>query len=111
MEENLFSYGTLQLEAVQLTTFGRKLKGFKDALVGYVTTTITIADEGVVETSGQAEHLALVHTGNVTDRVEGMVYQVEHHEFEKVDTYEGSNYKRVIATMASGITTWVYVKA
>ena len=31
----LFSYGTLQLEAVQLATFGRKLAGTADGLPGF----------------------------------------------------------------------------
>jgi hypothetical protein len=33
--EKLFSYGTLQYEAVQLDTFGRTLLGQKDVLLGY----------------------------------------------------------------------------
>ncbi|WP_330997053.1 hypothetical protein [Burkholderia stagnalis] len=33
--ERLFSYGTLQLEQVQLTTFGRKLDGQSDEMPGY----------------------------------------------------------------------------
>lgn len=32
--ERLFSYGTLQLEQVQLTTFGRKLDGQPDDMRG-----------------------------------------------------------------------------
>jgi hypothetical protein len=30
-----FSYGTLQLEAVQMATFGRQLAGTSDALRGF----------------------------------------------------------------------------
>ena len=33
--EFLFSYGTLQLEAVQMATFGRQLAGTRDALGGF----------------------------------------------------------------------------
>lgn len=33
--EKLFSYGTLQQETVQLSTFGRKLQGTADVLIGY----------------------------------------------------------------------------
>jgi hypothetical protein len=33
--EFLFSYGTLQLEAVQMATFGRQLTGTSDALRGF----------------------------------------------------------------------------
>ena len=36
--ELLFSYGTLQLEAVQMATFGRKLTGTRDVLPGFEAT-------------------------------------------------------------------------
>ena len=38
--ENLFSYGTLQSVAVQLATFGRRLAGKADRLIGYRVTLI-----------------------------------------------------------------------
>jgi len=50
--EHLFSYGTLQLEEVQLETFGRKLDGQPDALLGYRLAMITITDEAFVVKSG-----------------------------------------------------------
>jgi hypothetical protein len=40
--ELLFSYGTLQLEAVQMATFGRRLAGTPDVLPGFVTTLLEI---------------------------------------------------------------------
>ena len=40
--EHLFSYGTLQTEAVQLATFGRKLVGEPDTLLGYRQTMIAL---------------------------------------------------------------------
>ena len=39
----LFSYGTLQREDVQLTTFGRRLSGTRDELVGYESS-LVLAD-------------------------------------------------------------------
>lgn len=45
----LFSYGTLQLEQVQLETFGRLLKGEKDVLSGYKITMLEITDPEVLE--------------------------------------------------------------
>lgn len=36
--ELLFAYGTLQLEAVQMSTFGRRLNGTSDALQGFELT-------------------------------------------------------------------------
>jgi len=35
MTEKLFSYGTLQIESVQLDSFDRKLIGQPDVLLGY----------------------------------------------------------------------------
>ena len=46
--ENLFSYGTLQTDAVQLETFGRKLAGSPDVLSGYRLSLIPIHDAAVV---------------------------------------------------------------
>ncbi|WP_345004656.1 hypothetical protein [Snuella lapsa] len=41
----LFSYGTLQLEDVQLQNYNRKLKGFRGTLEGYKLSQIEITDE------------------------------------------------------------------
>ena len=50
--ELAFSYGTLQLEAVQLATFGRKLVGTADALPGFAQSMMKIDDPDVVATRG-----------------------------------------------------------
>jgi len=42
--EILFSYGTLQSEAVQLETFSRRLKGKADRLIGYRVIMLAISD-------------------------------------------------------------------
>lgn len=47
MTERLFSYGTLQLEAVQLAIFGRSLVGAPDVMTGYRLEPLDIDDEGV----------------------------------------------------------------
>ena len=44
MHHFLFSYGTLQLDQVQLENYGRKLKGNKDLLKGYRIEDLEIAD-------------------------------------------------------------------
>jgi hypothetical protein len=49
-----FSYGTLQQENVQLSTFGRVLQGEKDDLLGFEQTVLKIDDPQVVATSGTA---------------------------------------------------------
>ena len=46
--ERLFSYGTLPMEAVQRSTFGRTLVGTPDALPGFAQSTMKIEDPQVV---------------------------------------------------------------
>ena len=47
----LFSYGSLQQEEVQLATFGRKLDGEKDLMIGYEPSLVKIADPEVATRS------------------------------------------------------------
>ena len=107
--ENLFSYGTLQLEDVQLETFGRKLDGKPDALSGYKLVMITITDEDFVIKSGTANHRSLQFTGNSSDVVEGTVLNVSKHELERADAYEPEGYERVRAQLRTGGRAWVFV--
>jgi hypothetical protein len=44
----LFSYGTLQQDEVQLSSFGRLLEGQADAMVGYRQSLIEITDPEVI---------------------------------------------------------------
>ena len=92
--EKLFSYGTLQLEKVQLQTFGRKLIGKKDILRGFVKQVIKIKDQKVIAQSGTEEHPILSYTGNEADQVEGMIFEISRRELEQADEYEVEAYKR-----------------
>lgn len=107
--EKLFSYGTLQYEHVQLATFGRKLHGHRDLLLGYKLSRLQITNPEVISTSGEAIHPVLIHTGNQIDQVEGMVFDISADELQRADTYEVANYKRVQAQLLSGISAWVYI--
>lgn len=108
--QNLFSYGTLQLESVQQSSFGRLLKGTKDTLVGYELEEIHIDDEGVVATSGLAYHPIAFYTGDSSDEIEGIVFEITDDELHQSDKYEVSQYRRVEATLKSGTRAWVYVQ-
>jgi hypothetical protein len=107
--ENLFSYGTLQLEEVQLETFGRKLDGERDALPEYKLVMLTITDQEFVIKSGSANHRSLQFTGNSADVVEGVVFKVTRKELEQADAYEPEGYERVRAQLSSGANAWVFV--
>ena len=107
--ENLFSYGTLQLEEVQFETFGRKLDGERDALHEYKLVMITITDQDFVIKSGNANHRSLQFTGNSADVVEGVVFKVTRNELERADSYEPEGYERVRVQLRSGAKAWVFV--
>src|SRR5262249_48826607 len=97
MIEHLFSYGTLQDQAVQLATFGRKLVGKRDTLSGYRQTKLKI-------------HLNAEFTGRDSDFVVGTSYKVTRKELEQADIYEAAaNYKRVSVQLKSGTRAWLYV--
>ena len=107
--EHLFSYGTLQTEFVQLSTFGRKLDGNADALIGYRLRMIQITDQEFVATSGAEYHRNLEFNGDTTDVVEGTVFAVTEDELKQVDAYEPDGYERVLANLRSGTEAWIYL--
>jgi len=109
--EYLFSYGTLQNEAVQLATFGRRLDGHADLLHGYRLDLLTIRDAGVVATSGTAQHPIACHTGDASHAVPGIVFRLTPQELAQADAYEVDDYRRIAVTLASGIQAWMYVRS
>ena len=105
----LFSYGTLQLPAVQQSTFGRLLTGRADELVGFQQSVFRVEDPAFVAASGKADHAMLRPTGNRADRVAGMVFEISDSELASADAYEPAGYARVVAPLASGGEAWVYI--
>ena len=110
MFELLFSYGTLQQEGVQMTQFGRLLKGHADALPGWRQEMVEITDPDVLAKSGKAYH-PIVIPGRKDDCVPGMVFEITPEELAAADRYEVDDYRRIAAPLKSGVTAWVYVKA
>lgn len=108
-KERLFSYGTLQLESVQLHAFGRKLSGSPDVLPGFEQTVVEIEDPDVVAVSGEARHPIVRFTGRTCDAVQGTVFEVTEQELRNADKYEVASYTRISVTLGSGINAWVYV--
>jgi gamma-glutamylcyclotransferase (GGCT)/AIG2-like uncharacterized protein YtfP len=107
----LFSYGTLQLESVQLESFGRLLDGDEDAMPGYRQQMVEITDPEVLRKSGQKFHPIVVPSDNPADEVSGKVFRVTDAELTAADRYEVSDYKRVAVTLKSGKQAWVYIQA
>lgn len=96
----LFSYGNLQQENVQLSTFGRRLQGQRDELPGFEPSLV------------KAGHANARFNGNEASRVPGMVFEITDAELASADEYEAAFvYKRIAAMLASGRRAWVYVHA
>lgn len=109
MPELLFSYGTLQLEKVQLESFGRILKGEQDSLSGYKLVSLEIKDEKVLAQSQQPFHPMAVPSADENDKVQGVVFEITNDELLKADHYEVSDYVRILVTLDSGKNAWIYV--
>ena len=107
----LFSYGTLQQEAVQMSTFGRLLEGQPDELIGFEQSLLKIEDPEFVATSGKSHHAIVQYNGSEDSRVSGTVFEVSDSELANADQYEPAGYKRISAMLASGKEAWVYADA
>ncbi len=111
MTHLLFSYGTLQLPAVQADVFGGPVAGTPDAVVGFVVAQLTITDPVVVATSGAAVHPILVPapSGSPGAEVTGTVFELTDAQLAAADDYEVDAYVRREFPLRSGRSAWVYV--
>ena len=108
----VFAYGSLQQESVQLSTFGRRLHGRQDALVGFESSRVKIEDPQIVATSGSTHYGNVTFNGRDDSRVSGMVFELTDAELAAADQYERvAAYVRIAVTLASGTQAWVYVDA
>lgn len=106
--EHLFSYGTLQTEEVQLSTFGRLLQGHSDQLMGYKLELVPNQDQTFATPDDNSDLRHVRFTGVPTDIVDGTVFNVSLAELEHADAYEPADYKRSLTRTKSGCNVWVY---
>ena len=96
----IFSYGTLQQEDVQWSTFGRLLEGQPDELPAFERSV------------GGTGHGNVVFNGSEDSRVAGTRFEITDAELVAADQYEERDqYKRIAVTLSSGNQAWVYVDA
>ena len=107
MNENLFSYGTLQKDAVQIKLFGRLLKGAKDILKDYKLASIEIKDETFLAKGEEKFQQTLIPSKD--DLIEGTVFEISEDELILADKYEPDNYQRVKVVLQSGENAWIYL--
>jgi len=108
----LFSYGTLQQESVQRSTFGRLLDGQRDELPRFEPSLVRIEDAQVVAATGKTHHANVTFSGRVDRRVSGTVFEITDAELAAADRYEQlAAYTRIAVKLASGNVAWVYLDA
>jgi hypothetical protein len=101
--ENMFSYGTLQQENVQLESFDRVLDGTLDVLQGYQPEELEITDEFVLKTSQKKSHPIIFSSNSLQDEINGTIFKITSSELLHAD------YKRAEVTLKSGIRCWAYI--
>jgi len=98
----LFSYGTLQQEDVQTSTFGRRLQGQQDELPQF--------EPSQVPAAGGGFHANVTFNGRSDSCVKGTVFEISDADLAAADRFEETAaYIRIAVTLASGRQTWVYV--
>ena len=97
----VFSYGSLQQEAVQLATFGVLLPGVAAEITGF--------ELAHLERGGK--RLAnVVPSGIPGNRVSGTLFDFTAAQLAVADVYERTdNYVRIEVPLAAGGEAWVYV--
>ena len=109
MTDLIFAFGTLRLDKVQTSLFGRTVPGRPDAVVGWKVDTIRVVDPKVIATSGSDLHPGLVFTGRSSDLVSGEILDVTPEELAAADVYESVSFTRISADLRSGGSAWIYV--
>jgi gamma-glutamylcyclotransferase (GGCT)/AIG2-like uncharacterized protein YtfP len=108
----IFSYGSLQEEAVQLSVYGRVLRGEPDELLHCRSERIAVPQWHKAATAGVTHYANVVFVHESDDRVAGTLLELTDAELADSDRYEQeADYARILATLASGRRAWVYVSA
>jgi len=106
----LFSYGTLQNEGVQISTFGRRLVGRADSLPGFDHDEIRIEDPTTARALGRTHHANVKPSKHAGASVAGTQLEVTTDELARADAFEAQfSYRRISVELASGSRAWVYV--
>jgi hypothetical protein len=108
----IFSYGSLQQEAVQVSVYGRRLGGEADELVGWVRELIAVPKAHKAAAAGLTHYANVRIAPGSANRVAGTAFELTDAELLRTDGYEQeAGYVRVVAALASGLVAWVYVSA
>jgi gamma-glutamylcyclotransferase (GGCT)/AIG2-like uncharacterized protein YtfP len=95
---NLFIYGSLQNNEVQMHLFGRLCPKEDATLEDYKMVDFLDNDNQIYPTIEKEKGSSVV----------GKLITLTEEELKKADNYEGGQYKRIEVTLVGGQRTWVY---
>ena len=95
---NLFIYGSLQNNEVQMHLFGRLHPGEEATLEGYKVVDFLDCDNQIYPTIEKEKGSSVV----------GKLIALTEEELSKADNYEGGQFKRIEITLVGGQHAWVY---
>ena len=103
--EQLFSYGTLQSKEIQMQVFNKLLTGTPDQLLGYKLKDLKIEEEFGIE-----DYFVAIPSENLSDSIDGIVYDISELDLAKADQFESNAYQRTKITLKSGTIAWIYIE-
>ncbi|WP_432221197.1 gamma-glutamylcyclotransferase family protein [Flavobacterium sp. TMP13] len=103
--EQLFSYGTLQSEEIQIQVFNKLLTGTADQLLGY-----KLKDLKIEEEFGMEDYFVAIPSENPQDAIKGVLFDISTEDLDKADLFESKSYKRVEIILKSGTTAWIFIE-
>lgn len=93
-----------------MRTYGRRLQGTTDSLVGYTQTSQEIEDPQRAAAHCRTHYANVVVATDPASTVEGTVFEITDEELLATDRYEAlDNYARVETVLKSGTPAWLYV--
>jgi hypothetical protein len=108
----VFTHGSLQEEAVQVSLYGRVLRCEPDELVDCIRTQIEVPAWHKAAAAGVAYYTNVTFLRGSGGRVAGKVLELTEAELVATDRYEkDADYVRVQVDLASGRRAWVFVSA
>jgi gamma-glutamylcyclotransferase (GGCT)/AIG2-like uncharacterized protein YtfP len=101
MLHKIFVYGTLMVLEIRRQFVDRKVSIEKCSLKGFIMSEIKSGDE---------TYPVIVADENATYPIQGEVFEVTDNELNKLDEYEGEEYKRIKIQTDLGHIAWTYIR-
>jgi gamma-glutamylcyclotransferase (GGCT)/AIG2-like uncharacterized protein YtfP len=101
MTQYIFVYGTLRLENIRRELLGHETLSTPGRLKGFSMDAILLDN---------IEYPIIWKNTASTEVIEGEYFEVNENDLKKLDVYESSAYKRILAELENHLFAWVYIQ-